>query len=245
MRAHARERARGLLWWLLLWLAPPSKTPTTSGWSELVYQTLFCLCLSARGSTYQRRKTEGELSRHDGQPTTAREPNGRTCWRCRQRSRVRARSVAGGDGGDGGDGGTTNVTSPCMDMLRVGCWSVLFLCLVLHRGRERRSTRCYGVRPQEIVSFPRCPLLPAGSCRVSSRQGISGQAGLDGISKRGAFLGLSAVQANGTPHQHPGLTSARRPFTGGMVDTAIKLQSPSVAPNRSCPGLHSRPNSTT
>jgi hypothetical protein len=53
--------------------------------SELVYQTLFlfCLYLDARGSTYQRRKTEGELPRHDGQRRTAREPSWRTCRRCR------------------------------------------------------------------------------------------------------------------------------------------------------------------
>jgi hypothetical protein len=135
-----------------------------------------------------------------------------------------------------------------MDILRLGG---LFVVLVPWYGRERPSARGDGMRPQQIVVYPKClPLPPARSCRVSSRQGTNGQAGLDAISKRGASFGLSAVQANSTPHQHPSLMGAWRAFTGPSLawrTQAIALQSPStsVAPNPSCPRPCSCPNTTT
>jgi hypothetical protein len=83
------------------------------------------------------------------------------------------------------------------------------------------------VRPQQIVVYSKClPLPPARSCRVSSRQGTNGQAGLDAISKRGppsAYLPCKPIARRISTlalwvHGEPSL-ALHWPFTG-MADTS-------------------------
>jgi hypothetical protein len=142
-----------------------------------------------------------------------------------------------------------------MDILRLGG---LFVVLVPWYGRERPSARGDGVRPQQIVVYPKClpSRLPGAVAFHRDKEPTAKQASMRSANggPPSAYLPCKPIARRISTlalwvHGEPSL-ALHWPFTGPSLawrTQAIALQSPSasVAPNPSCPRPCSCPNTTT